>query len=128
MRIIHAWSNYYQDRHPVMIPTFERYLDPPPTIERQFLYDTLTQVPQLGVQYTPIKFYQMFNEIQSTTSRVDIKLTFTEIMAIHATARKGTKMKISTMDSLTAFLITVLNKTEDVPIRKIANVIDVTYT
>jgi hypothetical protein len=111
-----------------MIPTFERYLDPPPTIERQFLYDTLTQVPQLGVQYTPIKFYQMFNEIQSTTSRVDIKLTFTEIMAIHATARKGTKMKISTMDSLTAFLITVLNKTEDVPIRKIANVIDVTHT
>jgi hypothetical protein len=111
-----------------MFPTFERYLDPPPTIERQFVYDTLTQVPQLGVQYTPIKFHEMFNEIQSTTSRVDIKLTFVEIMAIHATTMKSTKVKISTMDSLTAYLVTVLNRTEDVPIRRIANVIDVKHT
>jgi hypothetical protein len=111
----------------VVIPTFERYLDPPPTIERQFVYDTLAQVPQLGVHYTTTKFNEMYGKIQSTTSRVDIKLTFAEIMAIHAMATKSTEMKISTMDSLTAYLVTVLNRTEDVPIRKIANVIDVRH-
>jgi hypothetical protein len=122
-----VWSNYYQNRRPVVIPTFERYLDPPPTIERQFIYDTLAQVPQSGVHYMITKFYEMYGKMQSTTSRVDIKLTFEEIMAIHAIAIKGTEMKISTMDSLTEYLVTVLNGTEDVPIQRIANVSNVKH-
>jgi len=46
-----AWSNYYQDLRPVMVPTFEKYLDPVPKIEGQFIYDTLAQVPHLGIHY-----------------------------------------------------------------------------
>jgi len=69
----------------------------------------------------------MFNEMQSTTSRVDIKLTFTEIMAIRAKAMKSTEMRVSTMDCLAAYLVTVLNRTEDVPIQEISNVIEVRH-
>jgi hypothetical protein len=125
---MHTWSNYYQNLRPLIIPTFEKFLHPVPTIERQFIYDTLTQVPQLGVRYKAEIFHKMFNEMQSTTSRVDIKLTLAEIMAIHNLVKKSTEMRISTTDSLAAYLVTVLNRIEDVPIRRIANVIDVEYT
>jgi len=90
-----------------MIPTFEKFLDPVPKIERQFVYD---------------------NEMQLTTSRVDIRLTSADIMAIRDMARKSTEMSISAMDSLAAYLVTVLNRTEDVPIWRIYNVIEVRHT
>jgi hypothetical protein len=122
-----AWSNYYQDLRPAMIPTFEKYLDPVPKIKRQFVYDVLAQVPHLGIHYSAKQFYKMFNEMQSTTSRVDIKSTFTEIMAIRAKAMKSTEMRVSTMDCLAAYLVTVLNRTEDVPIQEISNVIEVRH-
>jgi hypothetical protein len=128
MELMHAFSNYYQDLRPVMIPTFEKYLDPVPKIERQFVYDTLAHVPHLGLQYSRKRFHEMYNEMQSTTSRVDIKLTSADIMAIRDMARKSTEMSISAMDSLAAYLVTVLNRTEDVPIWRIYNVIEVRYT
>jgi len=45
---------------PAMISTFEIYLDPTPTIERQFVYDTFAQVPHLGVHYTGQSFREMY--------------------------------------------------------------------
>ena len=111
-----------------MVPTFEKYLDPIPTIERQFVHDTLAQVPHLGVHYSSEKFCKMFNEMQSMTSRMDIKLTSAEIMAIRNMVIKSTEMRVSTMQCLAAYLITVLNRTEELPIRRIYNVIDVSYT
>jgi len=125
---MHTWSNYYQGLSPVTIPSFEKFLDPVPIIERQFVYDTLTQLPHLGVQYTAKVCDEMFNEMQSTTSRVAIKLTLAEIMAIHNVAQKSTEKRISAMDSLAAYLVTVLNRIEDVPIRRIANIIGVRRT
>lgn len=108
-----------------MKPTFEKYFHPVPQIERQFIYDTLPQIPQLGVNYKAETYHEMFNEMLSTTSRVDIKLTSAEIMAIYNMAKMTTVMRISTMDSLAAYL--VLNRTEDVPIQRIANVIGVRH-
>ena len=127
MGFMHTWSNYYQDL-PMTIPTFEKLLDPVPTIKRQFIYDTLTQVPQLGFHYRPKDCYEMFNEMHSTMSQVDIKLTHTKIMNIYSVAKQSTEKKISTVDSLTAYLVTVLNRIEDVPIRRIANIIGVRQT
>lgn len=125
MEFMHTWSNYYQDILPVKILTFEKFLNPVPTIERHFVYDTFTQVPQLGVHYKAEMCHELLNEMQSKTSRVDIKLTLVEIMAIHNVTKKNTEKRISTMDSLIAYLVTVLNRTEDVPIQRIANIIDV---
>jgi len=125
---MHAWSNYYQDLPPEMIPTFEKFGDPAPKIERQFIYDTLAQVPHLGIQYSTKRFHEMFNEMLSTTSRVDIKLTVEEILAIRDMVTKSTKTKVSTMDCLVAYFVTVLNRTEEVPIREISNVIEVKHT
>jgi hypothetical protein len=42
-------------------------------------------------------------------------------------AIKSADVRVSTMDSLVAYLVTVLNRTEDVPIRRIFNVIDVRH-
>jgi hypothetical protein len=120
---MHAWSNYYQDLPPVMIPTFDKYFDPAPKIEQQFIYDTIAQVPHLGVHYSAKRFHEMYNEMVSTTSRVDVKLTFEEIMAIRDMVTKSTKTKVSTMDCLAAYFVTVLNRTEDVPIREISNLL-----
>ena len=127
MELKHAFSNYYQDLRPVMIPTFEKYLNPAPKIERQFVYDTLAHVPHLGLHYSKKRFHEMYNEMQSTTSRVDIKLTSANIMAIRDMARKSTERSISAMDSLAAYLVTVLNRTEEVPIWRIYNIIEVRH-
>jgi hypothetical protein len=89
MGFMHAFSNYYQDLHPVMLPTFEKFLNPSPTLEGQFIYDTFAQVAHLGMDYSPTKFYEMYNEMQSSTSRVDIKLTLAELIAIRGTAIKS---------------------------------------
>ncbi|KIM84836.1 hypothetical protein PILCRDRAFT_5880 [Piloderma croceum F 1598] len=124
MGLMLSISNYYQDLRPVMIPTFEKYLDPVPRIEQQYVYDTLAQVPHLGLHYSKERVHEMYNEMQSTTSRMDIKLDPADIMAIRDMARKSTEMSISAMDSLAAYLVTVLNKTEDVPIWRIYNVIE----
>jgi len=96
-QFIQTWSDYYQDFSPATVPTFEKYLDQAPTIERQLVYDTLSQVPHLGVHYSTERFHEMFNEMQSTTSRVDIKLACEEIMTIRDIARKSTKIRVSTI-------------------------------
>lgn len=124
---MHAFSNYYQDLRPTMTPTFEKYLDPVPTIERQFVYETLTQMPLMGIYYSTKRYSEMYNEIQSATCRVDIKFKLSEIMAIRDMAMKNVQAKVSTMDCLAAYLITVLNKTETLPISRIFNVIGVRY-
>src|ERR1700733_7052116 len=123
-----TFSNCYQDLRPVLIPTFEKYLHPAPKIERQFVYDTLVHVPYLGIQYSVKQFYELYSEMESTTSRVDIKLTQAEIMAIRNTGMKTTKAAVSTMDCLVAYLVTVLNRTDDMPISKIFNIIEVGHT
>jgi cbb3-type cytochrome oxidase cytochrome c subunit len=122
-----AWSNYYQDLRPVMVPTFEKYLDPVPKIEGQFIYDTLAQVPHLGIHYSIKKIDEMFNEMHSKTSRVDIRLTSAEIMAIRNKGIKNIKMRVSTMDCVVAYLVAVLNRTEDVPIHEVSSYIGVRH-
>jgi len=122
---MHTWSNYYQDLPPAVIPNFDKYFDPAPKIEQPFIYDVLAQIPYLDVHYSAKRFHEMYNEMLSTTSRVDVKLTFKEIMAIRYMATRGTNMKVSTMDCLAAYFITVLNRTEDVPIRQISNLLQV---
>ena len=82
-----------------MRPTFEKYIDPVPTIEREFVYDTLAQIPHLGVDYDAKRFYEMYSEMQLATSRVDIKLTLTELTAIHDMTIKSADVRVSTMDS-----------------------------
>jgi hypothetical protein len=63
--------------------------------------------------------------MQSSTSRVDIKLTLAVLIAIRGTAIKSAGERVSTMESLVAYLVTVLNRVEDVPIRRIFNVVEV---
>ena len=69
-----AWSNYYQDLRPAMIPTFEKYLDPAPKIERQFVYDTLVHVPYLGIQYSVKQFYELYGDEEYEGDGVDYGL------------------------------------------------------
>jgi hypothetical protein len=118
-------SNYYQGLPAPMIPTFEKYLNPEPTIERQFVFDTLAQIPHLGIDYTAEKFYQMYSKMLSTTSRVDFKVTLAELTAIRDLANKSAGQRVSTMDSILAYLVTVLNATLEIPIQTIMHVVEV---
>ena len=112
----------------MLIPTFEKYLDPALKIKRQFVYDTLVHVPYLGIQYSVKQFYELYSEMESTTSCVNFKLTQAEIMAIRNMGMKTTKVTVSTMDCLIAYLVMVLNRTDDMPISKIFNIIEVGHT
>jgi hypothetical protein len=120
-----AVSNYYQGLPAPMTPTFEKYLNPEPTIERQFVFDTLAQIPHLGVDYKAERFYQMYREMFLTTSRVDFKVTQAELIIISDLANKSAGQRVSTMDSIIAYLVTVLNSTLEVPIQTIIHVVEV---
>ena len=120
-------SNYYQGLLPEMIPTFEKYLNPEPVLERQFVFDTLTQVPHLGVDYKAEKFYQMYREMLSTTSLVDVNLTLEEMTVIRDLASKSAGGRMSMMDSVLAYLVTVLNSTLEWPIQTIIYVVGVPF-
>lgn len=68
--------------------------------------------------------------MMATTSRVDFKLNLQEIEAIKQSANTCPGFKgqnISKMDAVLAYFVTVLNKTEDVPIQRIINVIEVCF-
>ena len=70
----------------------------------------------------------MYAHMLATTSRIDFKLTAEEISNIKAEVSlcPGAQAKrLSSMDAILAYFITVLDRTEDEPIQSITNVIEV---
>ena len=70
----------------------------------------------------------MYADMLATTSRVDFKLTMEEISAIKAKVKQypdAQGKRLSSMDAVLAYFVTVLDRTEDEPIQKIVNVIEV---
>jgi hypothetical protein len=112
---------YYQDLHPVMIPTFQKYLDSVSKIKDQFIYDTLAQVPHLDIYYS-IKQINVENLLCGY--QVDLHSNH----AIRHKAIKDKKMRVSMMDCVMAYLVTVLNRIKDVPIHEVSRYIRVRCT
>jgi len=62
--------------------------------------------------------------MMSTTSRVDIKLSLGQLKAIKRMADETASIRVSTMDALLAYFITVLNRVSEQPIEQIVTVTD----
>ena len=123
-------SIYYLDPNNITVqrPTFEKYTNPSPTIPHQHVHSTLAKIAHLGIDYSPDNFYKMYADMLATTSRVDFKLTMEEISAIKAKVKRypdAQGKRLSSMDAVLAYFVTVLDRTEDEPIQKIVNVIEV---
>ena len=63
--------------------------------------------------------------MMTTTSRVDIKVSLAQLKAIKSIADKTASIRISTMDALVAYFITVLNRVSEQPIGQIMTVASV---
>ncbi|EIN09404.1 hypothetical protein PUNSTDRAFT_51677 [Punctularia strigosozonata HHB-11173 SS5] len=115
---------HYLGLPPRFIPTFEKYTTKPPTLERSALLDTIPLVPHLAVDYAPEHFFAMYTQMLETTSRIDLQFSKDQLQKMRLMAEKHAGVKISTQDALTAYLITVLNRTEQVPASWLMNVVD----
>jgi hypothetical protein len=120
-----AFSNYYQDLPPPMVPTFEKYFTPDPTLERDLVKDVIPYVPHLTTLYELPVFFGLYNDMMTTTSRVDIKLSLAQLKAIKSMADETASIRVSTMDALVGYFITVLNRVSEQPIEQIVTVADV---
>lgn len=103
-------------------------MNPSPTIPAHDVRSTLAKIAHLGINYSPENFYKMYADMLGTTSRVDFKLTTEEVFAIKAMANQcpgAQGNRLSSMDAMLAYFVTVLDRTEDEPIQKIVNVIEV---
>jgi hypothetical protein len=123
-RFIEAFSNYYQDLPPPMVPTFEKYFTPDPTLERDLVKDVIPYVPYLATPYELPVFFGLYNDMMTTTSRVDIKLSLAQLKAIKSMADETASIRVSTMDALVGYFITVLNRVSEQPIEQIVTVAD----
>ena len=108
-----------------MIPTFEKYFTPDPTLERNLVKDMIPYVQHLETGLELPVFLELYNEMMTTTSRVDVKLSLAQLKAIKSIADKTASIRISTMDALVAYFITVLNRVSEQPIGQIMTVASV---
>jgi hypothetical protein len=118
-------SDYYLGLTPAMIPTFEKYLQPSPVLERHLVEDTLCLAPQLAEDMSLSSFFELLQHKSAITSRVEVKFTSDQLKAIRSAAEREATNKISTSDALVAYLITVLNRISPVTIKNVTNIVNV---
>ncbi|KIM84017.1 hypothetical protein PILCRDRAFT_422842 [Piloderma croceum F 1598] len=115
-------SVHYLGLTPVLVPTFEKYLQSPPALERH-LVDAVRLAPQLAEDMSFTSFFASIYQNIATTSRIEVKFTATQLKAICATANLEATNKISTSDALAGYLVTVLYRISPVTIENITNII-----
>jgi hypothetical protein len=110
-----------------MVPTFEKYFTPDPTLERDLVKDVIPYVPHLATWYELPVFFQLYSQMMTTTSRVDIKVSLAQLKAIKSIADETASIRVSTMDALLGYFITVLNRVLEQAIEQIMTVADVRF-
>jgi hypothetical protein len=120
-------SDYYLDIQPAVTPTFEAFLQPPPILERNLVDDTLKLIPEWGVTYEKQVMVDKFLAMIASTSRLDLKFTLEQLKAMRAAASRGVSpgTRISTQDSLVAYLVKVLSQLAPAPVGQMTCVVNV---
>ena len=120
-------SDHYLGLTPALVPTFEKYLQRPPTLERHLVDETMRLAPQLAKDLPLLSFLASAQIAEATTSRVEVKFTASQLKTIRAAAELDATNKISTSDALAGYLVTVLNRISPVTIENITNIISVSF-
>jgi hypothetical protein len=87
-----------------------------------FIEDAMQYLSFLAIDYDMQDYWKRIEEEASRISRVDLKLSSKQLRAIATLARKDTHIKISTMDAVAAYIINVIQRISDIPIRRIQHV------
>lgn len=118
-------SNYYQGLPSPTIPTFEKYLHPEPVMKTEFIEDAAPYLSFLAIDYDVKEYWRRFEDGLSRITRVDLKLSWEQVQVISRSAKQSTHVKISTMDAVAAYIITVIQRISDPPLRQIHHIVDV---
>lgn len=118
-----SFRQYYDGTQPPM-PTFEKFLMPPPVLERHLVQESLQLVPQLAVDYEPSVFFEGFNKMCQETSQVNIHFTKEQLTMLQTVAMAQAGSKVSVADALAAYLIDVHNRITGYPVQQIINYMD----
>jgi hypothetical protein len=138
-KFLSTWSHFYQNLKPVKgFATFDTYTNPPPKLSRcdpdssAFIIEHLPHMEKL---YPVEEFMTMIGNMMMTTERVDLSFTASQVEQLKLIAsmpNESTKRikvgRISGQDALSAYIITVFNRCQDVPVRRMSNIFSVSAT
>ena len=127
IRFVVTMSQFYTNRPPYPVPTFEKFLNPEePELERTLLQEMLAEVPHLAIDYPPEVFHKLYNEMMEETAYTKLTFTADQMVALQNIARaQAGNESLTKHDAVVAFIITVLNRVAAVPIRQIISILDV---
>ncbi|EIN08972.1 hypothetical protein PUNSTDRAFT_134145 [Punctularia strigosozonata HHB-11173 SS5] len=92
-RFMDNLTNCYVGAKPCFVPTFEKYMTDPPTLERSALTDTVRLVPHLAVDYSAEQFFAMYQNIMESTSRIDLQFSKNQLQKMRVFAEKSSGVK-----------------------------------
>ncbi|KAF8550951.1 hypothetical protein OG21DRAFT_353811 [Imleria badia] len=122
------WANslslYYQGIQPSFMPSFEKYSEPDPTVEEDIVPEVLPllyhQEHAIQNSALPVLFSNMF----SATSRVVVRISATEVRAIHAWVSSGAKVsRISEADAVVGLLSACLASVSLASVERVAYIL-----
>lgn len=122
---MHAWSSYYQGKLPTQFPTFEKYVEPEPTITPESLEYGIRYLSFLSADFTYQEYTDRLKDMTRQTGRINLKFSLDQLQAITRLAVNEADHNITTLDSLSAYLISLIQHTSDVPITRVQNIIGV---
>lgn len=118
-------SNYYQGLLAPFKPTYEKYLNPVPEVNRGLVRNALPYLAFLAVDHELAEYQKKMESMLSRTSRIDLKFSAEQCKAIATTVRYGQEKPISSVDALAAYITSIIQKVSDTPIEEILRTVSV---
>lgn len=125
--MMQAFSNYYQNLPVSTMPTFDKYLRPDPIINPDDIHHAIPYLSFLTVDYDLHEYSRKFAAMLARITRVDLKFSAEQITTLFVLASQGTDAKISPMDAVAAYVISVIQRVSDVPIERLQRIFGVGY-
>jgi len=121
--MMHAWSSYYQGKLPSQFPTFEKYVEPEPTITPEALQYGIRYLSFLSTDFTYQEYIDRLKDMTRQTRRINLKFSSNQLQAITRLAVNDADHNITVLDSLSAYLISWIQRISDIPITRVQNII-----
>lgn len=122
LRFLQVLSQLYQGLEPSHPPpTFEKYEFPHPTLDMIEKY--LPLMPHLAKTCNTQELGSRYAELNESTASINWRIEKHQLQMLHTKLVKGLDpaFKLSEQDCLTAYIVSVLNRCVEVPIRTVTN-------
>jgi len=120
-RFTHTLSQYYQSKvSEFPTPTFRKHVFPPPSEAIAAEYHT--KIRQLHDAYPFAELGAIYAEASRGIENLQWRCSSEELRRLHAKISSSGPPTLTIQDCLTAYLVTVLNRCQEKPIRMVTNV------